>query len=233
MLLCGGLVQTGHQCGMLWGSAMGAGAESFSRYKNKYKATGMAIIASQEILKSYKRRTDAHDCRVVTGCDFTKPFGLVKYLILGKTFTCRNLGGNWAPEAVQSVNSGLNENNNIPKGCKSCASEVAIKMGASEEESVLVSGFAGGIGLSGNACGALGAAIWIKTITWMRNNPGKNPPYFNNPEARKTLKTFRKATNSEMLCKFITGKQFTSLEQHTAFIDSGGCSKLIDVLAQA
>jgi hypothetical protein len=67
----------------------------------------------------------------------------------------------------------------------------------------------------------------------MRNNPGKNPPYFNNPEAKKTLKSFREETNSEMLCRFITGKQFSSLEEHTEFIDNGGCSKLIDVLAQA
>ena len=37
----------------------------------------------------------------------------------------------------------------------SCASEVAAKMGASDEEMVMVAGFAGGLGLSGNACGAL------------------------------------------------------------------------------
>ena len=36
-------------------------------------------------------------------------------------------------------------------------------MGGSEEEIAMVAGFAGGLGLSGNGCGALSAAIW-KTI---------------------------------------------------------------------
>jgi len=31
-LLAGGLKNTGHQCGMLWGATLAAGAESFRRY---------------------------------------------------------------------------------------------------------------------------------------------------------------------------------------------------------
>ena len=34
-------------------------------------------------------------------------------------------------------------------------------MGVSEMHTVMAAGLAGGIGLSGGACGALGAAIWI------------------------------------------------------------------------
>ena len=48
-------------------------------------------------------------------------------------------------------------------------------MGGTEEESIMVAGFAGGIGLSGNACGALSAAIWYKMLGWAKNNPDKSP----------------------------------------------------------
>jgi len=41
----------------------------------------------------------------------------------------------------------------------SCASEVVRRMGGRDEERVMVSGFAGGLGLSGNGRGALSAAI--------------------------------------------------------------------------
>ena len=46
----------------------------------------------------------------------------------------------------------------------SCASEVVKKMGTSNEEIVMVAGFAGGLGLSGSACGVLSAVISIKTL---------------------------------------------------------------------
>ena len=51
---------------------------------------------------------------------------------------------------------------NFSQPALSCASEVVKKMGGSNEEIVIAAGFAGGFGLSGNACGALGAAIWMK-----------------------------------------------------------------------
>ncbi|MCK7536420.1 MAG: C-GCAxxG-C-C family protein [Marinilabiliales bacterium] len=48
-------------------------------------------------------------------------------------------------------------------------------MGGTEEESIMVAGFAGGIGLSGNTCGALTAAIWYKMLEWGKNNPTEKP----------------------------------------------------------
>jgi hypothetical protein len=51
-------------------------------------------------------------------------------------------------------------------------------MGASDEEMVLVAGFAGGMGLSDNACGALGAAIWMNTLAWNREAGYKKSSIF-------------------------------------------------------
>ncbi len=47
-------------------------------------------------------------------------------------------------------------------------------MGATEEESIMVAGFAGGIGLSGHACGALGAVVWYKMLDLNKKNTGKS-----------------------------------------------------------
>jgi hypothetical protein len=97
----------------------------------------------------------------------------------------------------------------------------------------LVAGFAGGIGLSGNACGALGAAIWMKTLAWCREQPGKTFPFFNNPGMNDILKAFDAATGSEMRCHQITGRRFKTVSEHTEFIETGGCDKLIQVLARS
>ena len=115
----------------------------------------------------------------------------------------------------------------------SCASEVAKKMGASDEEMVMVAGFAGGIGLSGKACGALGAAIWMNTLAWAREQPGKLSYTMINPKAEKTLAAFFDVTDYEFLCDKISGQSFKTIDEHTEFIKNGGCEKLIDTLAQS
>ncbi|MBT8384649.1 MAG: C-GCAxxG-C-C family protein, partial [Bacteroidia bacterium] len=118
---------------------------------------------------------------------------------------------------------------NLPKQTISCASEVVKKMGATDEEMVTVAGFAGGLGLSGNACGALSAAIWMQSLAWSKENPGKSA--YKNKNAKRTLKSFMGETDKEMNCYKICGERFNSLEEHTAFIKNSGCEKLIDALA--
>jgi hypothetical protein len=104
-------------------------------------------------------------------------------------------------------------------------------MGATDEEIVMVAGLAGGMGLSGNACGALGAVIWWKTLALCKATPGKS--FYTNPEAKKTLEAFQQATEYEFLCHKITGKEFNSIDEHTEFIRGGGCEKVIEVLVRS
>jgi len=232
--LAGGLMQTGHQCGMLWGAALAVGAESFRRHDDRDQAIAAAIIATQHLVDSFEKRAKSVNCCDITGCDFTSKSGLWKAFLLGRFIRCFRLAGKWAPEAIQSAKQGLDrEPADLSQPPVSCASEVAKKMGGSDEEMVMVAGFAGGIGLSGNACGALGAAIWMKTLAWCKEHPGKTPPYFSNPLAKNTLKAFDDATGSEMLCHKIAGRRFKTIGEHAEFIKDGGCAELIDLLAQA
>jgi hypothetical protein len=237
--LAGGL-GSGHQCGMLWGSSLAAGAESYRRYDDRDKAISAAIAATRQIMKSFKTTAGNINCRDVVGFDFSSKFDTLKYMFKimlqggPKNSVCFNLAEKWAPLAIKSARDGLSQvQSDSPQKPLSCAAEVVRKMGASDEEMVMVSGFAGGMGLSGNACGALGAAIWLKNLTWCRQNPGETPPYFKNPAKKNTLKAFYQVTGSEVLCNKICQRNFRNLDEHSKFIQDGGCAKLIDALVRS
>jgi C_GCAxxG_C_C family probable redox protein len=237
-MLAGGIAQKGHQCGMLWGAALAAGAEAFRRYDDKNKAMAAAINASKLLVDSFQNKTNTVNCRDISRVDWGNRFQLIIYtlktLARGLVFShCFNLIVKWTPEAVQAAKRGLSENLNCKTPCVSCSTEVVKKMGGTEEESIMVAGFAGGIGLSGNACGALGSAIWYSMLQNGRNNQAKPKSLFNNPGAKKLMETFSLQTNSEMLCRNISKTTFNSIDEHADYITSGGCEKLIDALADS
>ncbi len=232
-LLAGGIQQQGYQCGMLWGASCAAGAESFRRCKDDcHRAIGMSIKATQHILESFVNRTNTANCSDITEIEWANKWSIAKYMFSGKFWNCFKLAEKWAPDAIQSVTEGLNpDQTDLPEKPVSCASEVIRKMGGTDMEMVIVSGFAGGIGLSGNGCGALGAAVWMNTLRRIREQSYKVS--FPDPVAEKILNRFYEASDYEMECNKITGKHFASIKDHTDFINNGGCDKLIDILAQS
>ena len=243
--LAGGIRLKGHQCGMLWGASLAVGAESYRRNDSSAQAIAIAIIATQHLVKSFSQKVESVNCRDITGCDFSSKLGLAKYLFSGKFISCFNLAEKWAPEAIKSATEGLShDKTDLPQLPISCASEVARKMGASDEEMLMVAGFAGGLGLSGNACGALSAAIWMNSLARYRkqtDSDDKNKRIHNKaeigrlayPAATDTLKAFCDATDSKMLCHEISGQYFKTIDDHTEFMKNGGCDKLINILARS
>lgn len=229
--LAGGLTQEGYQCGMLWGAALGAGAESFRRHKDIRPAIAQAIIATQFILESFIERAKSANCSDITNCDFDSKFGLVKFLISGKPIRCFKLADKWAPEAIQSTKTGLSKQlEDLPQIPVSCASEVVRIMGGSNEEIVMVAGFAGGFGLSGNACGALAAVIWMKTLSKVK---GDNYKYsLTDPDLEKVKEIFFEETDYKIECWKICGHRFRTINEHTEFIKNGGCNRLINLLSK-
>ena len=232
-LLAGGIALNGYQCGMLWGGALAVGAESFRSCENENLTTASAINASKRVAESFKKCAGSVDCRDISQTDWNNKYQFTLYI--AKTIACGfiysrcfNLAAKWAPQAVEAARIGLKEHIEPDLYCVSCASMTLKKMGATQEEAATVAGFAGGIGLSGGACGALGAAIWYKMLQWGRLNPGKNPPMLNNPEAKAVLNTFYGLTDNEMLCHKICGKKFGSAEEHSKYITDGGCKEIIE-----
>lgn len=237
-MLAGGIAQKGHQCGMLWGGSLAIGTEAFRKYGDQNKAIAMAINASKVLIESFHKRTYTVNCRDISKVDWENKFDFAIYIMKtiaqGFVFSpCFNLIVKWTPEAVQAANNGLTETINYSRPCMSCATEVVKKMGGTEEESIMVAGFAGGIGLSGNACGALSAAIWYRMLQWGKDNQGKSPSMFNNPDARKVLRTFYMQTDSEMLCPKICNRSFHTIDEHSDYIKTGGCNNLIESLSRS
>ncbi len=230
--LAGGIIQEGYQCGMLWGASMAVGAESYRRIDDKDKATALAIKATQSLLESFIKRAKSPDCLDITETNWKSKTSIAKYFVTGKVFHCFTFLEKWAHDAIPAAYEGLShDQDDLPAKCMSCASEVIKKMGGTDEEAIMAAGFAGGIGLSGNACGALGAAIWMNTLAKCKEQPGKS--FYTNPDSRDILeKVFYPATDYEILCKDITGKKFKTLDEHTEFIANRGCDKLIDELAK-
>jgi len=229
--LAGGILQSGYQCGMLWGASLAVGAESYRRFNNQSVATGMAIKATQNVLDSFIQAANSPDCGEITNTDWKRKYSILKFLVTGKMVTCFKLAGKWAPDAVQAANDGLSQSvADLPATSLSCASEVVKRMGGTDEEMVIVAGLAGGIGLSGNACGALGAAIWMNSLQRVKNGTFKSS--LTDPESEKILNAFLEVSNYEMECSKICGKQFESVEEHSEYIMSGGCQKIIETLGR-
>lgn len=114
----------------------------------------------------------------------------------------------------------------VPVGC---AALLAQKLGASDMRTVAAAGLAGGIGLSGSACGALGAAIWLASLKSLEEGAKKVP--YKPASAQVLLERFLKCTGGEIKCSKIVGRTFDGVVEHAAFICEGGCAEIIDTLA--
>jgi hypothetical protein len=101
--LAGGILQQGYQCGMLFGASMAVGAEAFRRNDDPGQATGLAILSTQHIMKSFVNRTDSIECEDITQVDFTNRKSFIKYMLKGKFMNCLKLAGKWAPEALNAA----------------------------------------------------------------------------------------------------------------------------------
>jgi len=228
--LAGGIMQQGYQCGMLWGASMAVGAESFRRHSDRRKATAVAIGATQHLMESFENRTKCIDCEDFTKTDFKNKWSFAKHMLSGKFYSCYRLAEKWAPEAITAAYEGLSLEQTESQPALSCASEVVRKMGGSEDEIAMVAGFAGGLGLRGGGCGALSAAIWKTILELVKKEEWKSS--FSDPDSEKIINKFYEATDYKMECHEICGMRFKTVDEHTEFIEKGGCDKLIQVLAQ-
>lgn len=233
--LAGGILQKGYQCGMLWGSALAIGAEAYRRFDDLNQAMRVAVKATQGVMASFSKKENTINCREITQCDFSSKWSFAKYFLSGRFLHCFKLAQEWAPDAIEAALQGLEEGDKWIEAeersfnnSMNCASLVAKKLGANEEEMVMVAGFAGGLGMSGGGCGALSAAIWMRSLAWCREHEEKSS--FKNPEAIRVAEAFEEVTDGRILCSELSGQKFKSYYDHADFIRQGGCNKLIRTL---
>jgi len=228
----------------MWGAMLAAGSEAVRRFGTGPKAEAAAIAASQAILKSFQNYAGKVNCREITDSNLLVFFGRIKYMLTGKAVNCARMAVKWSPLALEAIKSALeNVSGDVPDSPLSCTRSLARKMGASDEEAIMAAGFTGGIGLSGGACGALAAAIWITTSKWYRQHPEVDDnflcalkhEFFHEvdfyPAINSIKAKFQQAANGKYLCGEIAGRKFDGASDHAAFLSSGGCSALINALA--
>ena len=232
MQFAGGIMQHGYQCGMIWGAALAAGAQAYRLHGPGPRAEIAAINAAQRIVESFRACNDHINCLEITDCDdSSSTMQLITYfLIKGGSIGCFRRAARYAPVAFDEVEAALSEQpNGAPSPPVSCAAQLARKMGASDMHTVMAAGLAGGIGLCGGACGALGAAIWLISMNSLRESGGKLE--YKSTEARDAIDRFMKCTDYEFECSEIVGRKFENIGDHAGHLSDGGCSEIIEVLA--
>jgi hypothetical protein len=229
--LAGGLMQ-GYQCGMLWGATLAAGAQAYRLFGTGPQAEAKAMIAAQRVVESFCAQNKSTDCREITGIDMSSASARMIVRFLMKTApsgSCFGMAARYARAAFSKINAALSDGHTeaLPAPV-SCSAMLAKKMGASDIHTVMAAGFAGGIGLSGGACGALGAAIWIMGTNILENG-GKVS--FRAPHASDPIARFKECTGSEFECSRIVGRKFENIADHAGYLRGGGCSQIIELLA--
>jgi hypothetical protein len=229
--LAGGLMN-GYQCGMIWGATLAAGAQAYRVHGQGAQAEAGAMRAAQRIVASYRAQNKATDCLDVTEIDMASPTKrmIAHFFMIGGPAKCLSIAARYAPLAFGQINAAFAEGPaEAPLAPVSCSALLARKMGACDMHVVMAAGLAGGIGLSGGACGALGAAIWIIGMNRLKESAGKVG--YKDLQAPDVIDKFLKCTDYEFECSTIVGRKFESIGDHAGYVQGGGCSKIIEVLA--
>jgi len=230
--LAGGIANQGYQCGMLWGAALAAGAQAYRLLGPGPQAETAAIIAAQRLVESLRSRHDSINCLEITETNLQNNKQALKYFILkGGVIHCLRMVVKYPPEAFSEINTALSETHiEAPSPPVSCSAMLAQKIGVSDMHTVMAAGLAGGIGLSGGACGALGAAIWINEMSSRKEGDDLK---VSNSRAGDTIDRFIKSNTADFRfeCSEIVGRRFENISDHADYLRDGGCSDLIEVLA--
>ncbi len=229
--LAGGMMQ-GYQCGMIWGASLAAGAEAHRRLGPGPEAETKAMLAAQKLVTAFRAQNLHIDCIDITETDPNNTWQTIwHFFIKGGTFRCASRAADYAPVAFDAIDGVLVEEHR-KSSCNpaGCAAKMARRMGASEKHAIMAAGLAGGIGMSGGGCGALGAAIWL---IGLKGREEGVPNKVIKTRISDAMEKFQKNTDYEFECAEIVGRKFTDIEDHSNYIRKGGCAKLIEALAAA
>ncbi|MFH1687154.1 MAG: C-GCAxxG-C-C family protein [bacterium] len=232
-LLAGGIMQHGYQCGMIWGATLAAGAQAFRLFGPGPQTEVRAILAANRLVESFRTQNRHINCHEITNLDkSSSTMQMISFFLTkGGIISCMRMAGRYARLALGEINAALpQEPTEAPSSEVSCAAMLARKMGMSDRHAVMLAGFAGGIGLCGGGCGALGAAIWINALNRCQE-PGVKVG-FNDPQSLAAIERFLKSTDYKFECSEIVGRKFESIDDHAAHLRNGGCSEIIEVLAE-
>jgi hypothetical protein len=230
--MAGGIAQLGYQCGQVWGAALAAGARAHEVYGAGAAAQVAAIEASARLIARFGGSYGSVNCSDLIGMEWKQVdlAHFAKFVARGGPVKCFSMTAGFGNATRAEIDAALSEQLLAPPALPvSCASLLAQRRGASEQHATLLAGFAGGVGLSGEACGALGAALWLSALDEIGR--GGNVDLLN-PRHMTVVEKFLDAIDGGCECAAIVGRRFAGVEDHAAYVAAGGCARIIDALAQ-
>jgi len=229
--LAGGIMQHGYQCGMTWGATLAAGAQAHRLFGPGPFAETMAIHGAGRLVETFRALAGDENCLSLTGLDRSSSTlkMMVFFILTGGTVRCFRKAVKFARAALSEIDTVLSEKEiEAPSPPVSCAAMVAKKTGMSDLHTTMAAGLAGGIGLSGGGCGALGAALWILGMKTIEKGDVKFD--FASPAGLELIEGFLEHSDKKFLCSEISGRKFESVDDHALYLRDGGCSKIIEAL---
>ena len=232
LTFAGGIAQYGYQCGVLWGAALAAGTHAYHTRGGGAKAELAAVYSCRNLSNAFELENGDLNCMKLIDTDWNKPAQVVRYFFRGGPFRCLGMAARFAPIARDILDKPTDVETEAASISTpaSCSALTARQLGASEMHAIMASGFAGGIGLCGGGCGALGTAIWLATLAQSRETDGRLEIKL--PKALKIASDFLALTDGKMECESIVGSTFTTVKEHSEYLESGGCRKILELLAQ-
>jgi hypothetical protein len=229
--LAGGIMGQGYQCGQLWGAALAAGAQAYRLFGPGPQAEAAAVIAAQRLIEAFRAKNKEINCMELTEISMKNVTArqVLKLMIRGGPMLCFGMAARYASTALREIEATLSDLPGVPLVRPvSCAAILAQRMGLSDLQMAMAAGFAGGIGLSGGACGALGTAIWIMGLE--QSKAGMKIDY-QSSSGSDVIERFLESSDYEFECSKIVGRKFVDVQDHARYLCDGGCSKIIETLA--
>lgn len=247
--LCAGLVaEMDGACGLLWGASLAAGVRARALIPDPAGVREATLAASIGLVEAYRRAGHPFDCAQITGLN---TWNFARYMLKGNIRVCSRLISGMAPEFHAIIDRTIDVHRaRGPAGrCRNCAVEAydrvcrAIDL-AADGTGAVAAGFAGGLGLSGNACGALAAAILAVSMKYFteRNRP-KHSMIRSDLQGlflgvgwmRPSMEIARRfrAGFPGKTCRSIAGRAFASADELAAHLDSGRCERVLEAVAAA
>ena len=247
--LCGGIcLELDAACGILWGASLAAGIQAQRRLATPAAARNAALTAAKSIVDSFVEEGNPEDCREIINME---KWGMMRYMTNGKTSLCLSNMVRQAPRFKEIIDSVVEEHGKQKKHeeFRNCATEAMEKVSKAIDLQQcdyphISAGFAGGLGLSGNACGALASAIFTVNLQYfLQRNKPKHSMLRSMMQgfrigdgwidpSRKIVNDFREHFGTKS-CVCVTNREFANPRELSEYLEQGNCSDVIDFLAQS
>jgi hypothetical protein len=174
---------------------------------------------------------------------------MTTFMLKGNLRVCQRQLTDTAPGFHEAIDDAIEAHPKASQhaGMRNCAMEAFEQTARiagllSNGTKVVVAGLAGGLGLTGNACGALAATVFALTLKYFieRNKP-KHSLIRSNLQglqlwdgwldpSREVLRRFKERFGTK-LCSRITGTTFEDNDSLYDFLQKGNCNRVVSALS--